>query len=375
MSFIIKEVQTKSELKQFIYLPEKMHAKHKEWVPPLYSDEKRIFNKTKNLYNRYCDSIYLLAIENGKPIGRITGIINNKYNKNMGLKVARFGFLEAPDRLEVTAALLKTVEDWAKQKGMNKVVGPMGWTEEDPEGFQIDGFDQPPNLSVYQNFPYILNHMEQLGYTKEIDYMVYKVLLKNALTDLYEKINARLSRNKEISLVKFTSRKQIATYIKPVFQLMNATFLQLYGYSPLDEEEMNQLATRYLPVINPKYLQVAINSKNEVVGFVLGIPNISAGIKKAHGRLTPWGIYHILRSQATSKKLDVYLGGVREDYRSKGVDVLMGYRQMKTALDNGFEILDSHHEMETNLPMRAEMERVGGVIYKKYRIFQKALEQ
>lgn len=374
MSFIIKEVQSPADLKKFIYLPEKIHANHKAWVPPLYSDEKRVFDKSKNLSNRYCDSIYLLALEDGKPIGRITGIINNRYNKNMNLKVARFGFLEAPDRLEVTAALLKHVEDWAKQKGMNKVVGPMGWTEEDPEGFQIDGFDQTPNLSVYQNFPYILEHIDKLGYTKEIDYVVYKVELKNAITDLYRKVNERVKRNKDLSLIEFTSRKQISQYIKPVFELMNASFLQLYGYSPLDDEEMSQLAARYLPAVNPKFLQVAINAKNEVVGFVLGIPNITAGIKKARGRLTPWGIYHILRSQAKSKKLDVYIGAVREDYRSKGVDVLMGFRQLETAIKSGFEILDSHHEMETNIQMRAEMERVGGVIYKKYRIFRKGID-
>ncbi|HPT73047.1 MAG TPA: hypothetical protein PLE74_12295 [Candidatus Cloacimonadota bacterium] len=373
MPIEIREVMNKSELNKFIYLAEKIHKDHKNWVHPIFSDEKRIFDKTRNAANRYCDSIYLLAWENGKPIGRITGIINKRLNEKNNTRIARFGFLEVPDRIDVTSALLGKIEEWAKEKGMEKIVGPMGWTEEDPEGFQIEGFDETPNLSVYQNLPFLLDHMAQLGYTKENDYFVYKVNIKDAITDLYKKVYQRVKRNPDLILLEFKNKKELSKYILPIFHLMNECFTDLYGYSPLDEKEMEELASRYLPVVSTKFVKAAINSKNEVIGFVIGIPNISPGIRKAKGRLTPWGIYHILRAQAKSRKLDVYIGAIRPDYRNKGVDVLMGFRMLETALESGFEILDSHHEMELNTQMRAEMERVGGQIYKKYRIYQKNL--
>jgi GNAT superfamily N-acetyltransferase len=373
MSVTVKPVTCKSELRQFIYLPEKIHARHIGWVPPFYSDDARSFDPNRNLSLKYCDTVFALAYENGKPVGRIAGIINRRYNQNAGVQNARFGYMDMPPRLNVTKALLEFVEKWAKDKGMVKLVGPMGFTEEDPEAFIIEGFNEVTNLATNQNWPEIPGFMEQLGYSREVDYFVYLINVKEALNDDYNKLYRWVKRSKDFRLVEFTTKKELWKYIIPIFKLMNESFMVLYGYSPFTEEEIRGFAKRYMPAVDPRFIKCVVRGENEVIGFIIGIPNMSPGIIKARGRLFPFGFIHILHARNTSKKLDLYMGGVKEEYRSKGIDVLMGYRMLEQARDAGIEYIDSHHELESNVAVRSEMERGGGKIYKKYRIYQKTL--
>jgi GNAT superfamily N-acetyltransferase len=373
MSLTVKQVTTKAEMKQFIYLPEKIHAHHKGWVPPFYSDDARNFDPARNLAHKYCESIYALAWEDGKPVGRIAGIINHRYNTHAGIRIARFGFPEVPERIDVLAALLHFVEGWATGKGMEKLVGPQGFTEEDPEGFIIEGFGEIANLATIQNFPSIPAFMEQLSYVKEVDYVVYKIDIRTALNEDYHKLYKWVKRNKDLQLKEFRTKKELWKYIVPVFQLMNESFMTLYGYSPFSDEEIVAFVKRYMPGVDPRFIKCVVNGKEEVVSFIIGIPNMSPGIIKAKGRIFPFGFIHILHARNTSRKLDLYMGAVKEEYRSKGLDVLMGYRILEEAHAAGIEYIDTHHELETNTAVRAEMERGGGKIYKRYRIYQKAL--
>jgi len=373
MAVTVKPVSSKAEMKTFIYLPRKIHVNHANWVPPLWSDDARVLNPKRNPAHEYCDSVYALAWKNGEAVGRIAGIVNHRYNEHAKFQNARFGFLESPDDPEVTKALLDFVENWARQQGMSKVVGPMGFTEEDPEAFIIDGFDQIPNLATYQNLPYLLHHLDACGYAKEIDYMVYKLDIAGAMTDLYRRIYERVSRNKEFTLIEFKNKAHLKRYMHRIFDLMNASFLHLYGYSPLSPSEVESLAKRYMPLLDPRFIKAVVNSKDEVIGFIVAIPNLAEGIRKAKGNILPFGIFHIMAASKRSIKLDTYLGAIAESYRGKGVDALMGYSLLRSARNAGYKYLDSHHEMETNTQMRSEMERNGGVIYKKYRIFQKEL--
>lgn len=373
MAILVKPVTTSKEMKQFVYLPREIHRNHKGWVPPLYSDDFRVLDPKRNNAHTYCEHIYAMAWENGRPVGRIAGIINHRYNEHMKVKHGRFGFMESPDNFEATKAMLEFVEKWAREKGMEKLIGPMGFTEEDPEAFIIEGFEEVTNLATNQNLPYLLEHLDRLGYVKEIDYMVYKVDIAGAMTDFYRRVFERVSRSKDFKLLEFRNKRHLKQYIRPIFRLMNASFMELYGYSPLSEEEQDQLAQRYMILLDPRFIKAAITPENELVGFIISIPNITSGIIKAKGKLFPFGFMHILRAQKHSTKLDTYLGAIKDTYRGKGVDALIGYSLLDTAKKAGFTILDSHHEMETNTKIRAEMERAGGVVYKKYRIFQKEL--
>jgi GNAT superfamily N-acetyltransferase len=373
MSIETKEVKTRKQLREFIYLPARIHRNHINWVPPFYSEEWKYFNPKKNKAFSYCDVVLLLAYRNCKAVGRVMGIINHRYNNYREERNGRFAYLECREDQEVGHELLKYVEKWARAKGMDKIVGPLGFSDQDPEGYLIEGFDFTPTLSTYYNFEYLIQLLEKEGYAKEVDYVVYKVNLLKEIPEFYGRIYKRISKKKGFALVEFSKKKQLKAHIRPIFYLMNDCFRNIYGYLPLDEKEMDKLAKRYLAFVDPRFIKIVINNDKEVIGFIIGIPNLSEGIRKARGRLFPFGIFLIFRSAKKTKQLDLMLGGIKEEYRGRGVDAILGMKIMESARKAGFECVDSHHELESNYKMHAEMERIGGKVYKRFRIFQKKL--
>jgi hypothetical protein len=253
---------------------------------------------------------------------------------------------------------------------MNKLVGPLGFSDQDPEGYMIEGFDTEPTPASYQNFEYVVRFLESNGYEKELDYVVY--LVPVSVPEIYEKIYQRIAKRREFQLVELRSKRDIKGYVVPILRLMNETYTDLYGYEPMDEEEMLALAKRFLPILDPRFIKV-VEKDGEVVAFVIGIPNVNEGLRRSKGRLWPFGVFKILNARRKSKQLDLMIGAVKEEYRGRGLDVLMGTAMMHSAQEAGMEWMDSHHEMETNHKVRAEMERVGGKVYKRFRIYQKPL--
>lgn len=374
MSFDIEEVKNRKDLKKFIYLPEKIHADHKTWVHPIYYDEWKYFNPKKNKAFSYCDTILLLALKEKEVVGRIMGIINSRYNKYRKENTARFGYLETVGDEEVVRALLSFVEEWARKKGMDKMVGPYGFSDQDPEGFLIEGFENRATIATYCNFEWMPRFVEKMGYTKDMDYFVYKVEVPQELPDFYKKIYERAQRKGNFDIVEFRKKKELKPWIKPVFHLMNECYSEsdIYGYTPLDEGEMEDLAKRYLPVIDPRLVKI-VKKEDEIVAFIIGIPDLTEGIQKARGQLLPFGFLKILRAAKKTKQLDLLLGAIKEKYRGRGLDVLMGVTMLLSAHEAGLEMIDTHHEMETNVKVRAEMERMGGKIYKRFRVYKKRL--
>lgn len=374
MDIQLREVKSRRDLKRFIYLPEKIHKNHGNWVHPIYMDEWKFFHPKKNKAFSYCETILLLALRGDKIIGRIMGIINSRYNELKKEKIARFAYIETWEEGEVIYALLSHIEDWAREKGMTRIVGPYGFSDQDPEGFLIEGFENRATIATYYNFEWMPHFVEEAGYTKDIDYFVYKVEVPKELPEFYKRIYERVQRRGNFEIVEFKKRKELKMWIRPVLSLMNECYKEsnIYGYTPLDEKEMDDLANRYLPIIDPRFVKVAVRD-SEVVGFIIGIPDMTEGIKKARGRLLPFGVFKILRAAKKTKQLDLLLGAIREKYRGMGMDVMMGVRMLASASEAGMEIIDSHHEMEENVKMRAEMERMGGKVYKKFRVYQKKL--
>ncbi len=297
-----------------------------------------------------------------------------RYNEHRNEKTARFGYLETYEDQEVVHVLLARIEDWARAKGMTRIVGPYGFSDQDPEGFLVEGFDHRATIATYYNFPWMPKLVENEGYVKDIDYFVYKIDIPKEMPEFYKKIYERAEKKGDFEVLEFKSKKQIKPWIRPVLSLMNETYMQnnIYGYAPLDEKEMDELAKRYLPVLNPHFVK-AITKDGEIVAFIIGMPDMSGGIQKARGRLFPFGFIYILRAAKKTKQLDLLLGAVKDKYRGQGLDVVMGVKMIQSALDAGYEIMDTHHEMETNVKVRGEMERMGGKIYKKFRVLQKAL--
>ncbi len=370
----IREVHTRKDLSKFIHLPATIHQNHPNWVPPIYMDDWEFFNPKKNKSFDSCDTILLLAFRNKQVVGRIMGIIHHKYNEKHQENNARFAFFETWNDEEVATALISSVENWARQKGMARLVGPLAFSDKDPQGILIEGFDEPAVIASNCNFPYQSELVEKCNYSKEVDLVVYQIKIPNPIPEFYLKIEERAIRmNAGLSILEFTSRRKVKPYIHKVLRLLNQTFTEIYGFTPFTEAEMDDFANRYLFLINPRFIKIAVNSKNEVVAFVIAMSHIGDGIKKVKGYLFPFGIFQIFAAARKTKQLNLLLGGIDPDYRGKGLDVMMGVKLMQSAIIQGKTVIDSHLELEYNTKVRAEMEKMGGRVYKRFRIFGKDL--
>jgi hypothetical protein len=369
---VIKEVLTKKDRNIFIFLPEKIHRNEPEWLHPIYMDEKLLFDKNKNKSYKYSDAILLLAYKDNKPAGRIMGIINNRYNTIHNEQNGRFCFMECYDDREVFHALIKAVEDWLREKGMKKIIGPLGFSDKDPQGFQIEGFEYPQFMTSPNNSPYMPEFLEGEGYSKKVDLVNYLGKIPEQFPLIYEKVLARMENQNEYKILEFRSIKELKPYIIEILELMNSTFAEIYGFVPLDDNEKMEFANRYLPILDPKFIKV-IQTNGSIVGFAIGMPDFSNGIRQAKGRIFPFGIIRILIDSKRSKKLLMMLGGVKKEYRGKGLEVLMGVKILQSAIKHKMETLDSHLVLEDNTKMRSEYERVGCKVVKKFRIYEKEL--
>jgi hypothetical protein len=374
MDITIREVKSRRDLRKFIFLPEKIHANHTNWVHPIYMDEWKYFDSKKNKAFSYSETLLLLAYRGEEVVGRIMGIINKRYNEYKGEKTARFGYLETWEDEEIVRALLQAIEEWAREERMAKIIGPYGFTDQDPEGFLIEGFENRATIATYYNFEWMPQMVERQGYAKDVDYFVYQLEVPKEIPEFYKKIYERVRRKGNFEIVEFKKRKEIKPWIIPVLQLMNECYIgsNIYGYTPLDEQEMMDLAKRYLPVLDPRLVKV-VRREEEIVAFIVGIPDMTEGIQKARGRLLPFGFLKILRAAKKTKQLDLLLGAVKGPYRGRGLDVLMGVGMLISAYESGLKMIDTHHELESNVLVRAEMEKMGGKLYKRFRVYTKNL--
>jgi len=370
----IKIVNSKKLLHTFIHLPAIIHKEHQNWVPPIYMDDREFFNPKKNKAFSYCDTILILALREQEVVGRAMGIINHKYNKQHHEKDVRFSFIECWDDQETYHTLIDYIAQWGKSKGMQKMVGPLGFTDKDPQGFLAEGYEEPTVIATNCSFPYMINLTENEGFTKKVDLVVYKIPIPQEEPIFYKKIRVRFEQqNHQLKVLEFSSRRKVKPYIRPVLNLVNQTFAGIYGFWPFTEDEMDDFANRYLYLINPRFIKLMVNNQNEVVAFVIGMSDISKGIQKARGYLLPFGFIHILKAGKKSKQLNLLLGAIHPDYQGKGLDVIMGIKMFDSARRAGKTVIDSHLELEHNHKVRAEMEKVGGRVYKRFRIFEKPL--
>ena len=301
------------------------------------------------------------------------GIINRRYNEQRQEKTARFFNFDCVDDQAVSHALLGFIEQWAAERGMSKLIGPFGFSDKDPQGLQIAGFEHLAVIAAPSNPPYLQWLIENEGYTKELDCISYRTPIPRQLAALYEKIYRRITRNHKLELVEFKSKRQIRRYVVPALRLVNETYAPLFGFVPMSEPEMKRLAAQYMPILDPAFMKLVTTAEGAMVGFLIALPDMSRGIQKAKGRLFPFGFLHMLAAARKTRQLDVVLGAIKHKFRGIGVDVMLAKALIQTAIDRGFEFMDSHLVLETNARMRAEYENLGGEIYKRYRVFRKDL--
>lgn len=369
----IKEVATKQDLKTFIYLPLSIYSSYKNYVPPVFDDEWKLHNPRHNKSLADCDVIRALAMANGKAVGRIMGIIHKAHNKQHGEQTARFFQFDCVDDEAVSHALITFAEDWARSKGMTKLIGPFGFSDKDPQGAQIQGFEYLPVIVTPSNPPSIPALIEKEGYTKQEDCVSYNLPVPQKLPDVYEAVYKRLSANANVKLVEFTSKKQLKPYIIPVLRLVNETYGELFGFVPMTEAEMKTFAAQYMLVLDPACVKVVETAQKDIAAFIVAMPDMSPGLQKAKGKILPFGFLYMLGAAKKTKQLNLMLGAIKPRYRAIGLNVLMAKALINTALQRGYTLIDSHLILENNTRMCAELANLGGKVYKRYRIYQKAL--
>ncbi|MDZ4204822.1 MAG: hypothetical protein U1C46_08405, partial [Bacteroidales bacterium] len=250
--------------------------------------------------------------------------------------------------------------------------GPYGFSDKDPQGFLIEGFEHLALIASSCNHPYMIQLVENEGYSKEIDCLVYRLPVEFELPEAHQRIFERVQRNNSLKMIEFTSRKQLKPWVIPILELMNECFVDIYGFIALDDQEKKVFANRYLPVIDPRFVKL-ITKNNEPVAFFIALPNFSTGLQKSRGYLLPVGIFHIMRSMKRTKQLDMMLGGVKSVHQGLGLEVLMGLKMIESAKKAGFEQIEAHLVLETNYKMLAELQKLNAIPHKRFRVFQKTL--
>ena len=376
----IKRVETKKDLKAFIECHYDLYEGNQYDAPNLYSDELKTLSKDKNAAFDFCEAEYFLALKEGKVVGRVAAIINNKANEKWDKKDVRFGWIDFIDDIEVSKALLKAVEDYGREKGMTSVVGPLGFTDMDPEGMLTWGFDQLGTMATIYNYDYYPKHMEKLGgWEKDNDYVEYRLDVPETAPEKYTKIAEMVEKRYNLHARKLTKKEIFeGGYGKKLFDLINVTYSHLYGFSELSERQIDQYVKMYFPLADLDLITVVEdgNKDNQLVGLAITIPSLTRALQKCHrGRLFPFGWWHLLRAIKFHKTevVDLLLIGVLPEYRSKGANSLVFADLIPRYVKYGFKWGETHVEMETNESVQSQWGPLDPTMHKKRRCYRKAI--
>ncbi len=373
----IQKVTTSSELKKFIRFNYELYKENPYSVPDLYDDMLHTFSRRKNAAFEFCEADYFLALREGKVVGRVAAIINHRANETWGKKEVRFGWIDFIDDPEVSEALLRTVEEWGRQRGMTHIQGPLGFTDFDAEGMLVEGFDQLSTMATIYNYPYYPQHMERLGYTKDADWVEYKIYVPDAIPEKHKRISDLIQRKYNLKVKKFTSAKELEQqYGQAIFKLMNEAYSPLYGYSALTPKQIDQYIKMYLPILDLRMVTLITDADDQLLAVGISMPSLAEALQKSHGRLLPWGWYHLGRTlilKKYPKELDLLLVAVKPEYQNKGVNALLFSDLIPVYQQLGFEYAESNPELELNGKVQAQWDYFKTEQHKRRRCFVKPL--
>ncbi len=382
MSVEIKKVETKKDLKHFIELHYELYKGDKFDAPNLYMDEKNTFSKDKNPAFEFCEAEYYLAYKDGRLVGRVAAIINHKANNRWGHEQVRFGWIDMIDDVEVTRALINAVEEYGRSKGMKEIVGPLGFTDMDPEGLLIEGFDQLGTMATSYNYPYYQKNIEELGgFEKDNDYVEYKLFVPEKIPEKFAKVAELVQKRYNLKVKKLTKQDIFGKedYGRRLFHMLNEAMKDLYEYSELSDYQIEQYVKSYMPVLDLDWVTLIEdgNDNNRLVGAGVCIPSLTRALQKCHkGRLWPFGWWHVLRALKFHKTdiVDLLLIGVLPEYRKKGANALLFYDLIPRFYAAGIKWGETHVEMETNNKVQSQWQYLDHECHKRRRCYKKSLE-
>lgn len=373
MSIQIKEVITGEELQDFINFPYSLYNRNRYYVPPLRLDEKTTLGNNRNPAFEHCIAKYWLAYRDTKIVGRIAGIINHAFITKWKKQFARFGWFDFEDDDHVAKMLLHQVEEWAGAKGMQAVHGPMGFTNFDPGGMLVEGYDQIATLAELYNYPYYPSCVEKAGYQKEVDWVEYKISIpKKVPQKIVQVANIVKSRNK-LRLVKPQKSKEIKAYAHAIFELINISYSHLHGMVPITEKQIQYYTKRYLPFLKKDFISLVIDRHGKLIAFCLTMPMLSKALQKANGSLFPFGFYHILKAMRKNTTSELCLIAVHPDYQGKGVNALLLEEINRAYIRNKITMAESNPELEDNTRVQSMWSYYEAQCHKRRRCYIKYL--
>ncbi|EID32964.1 hypothetical protein HMPREF9969_1128 [Prevotella sp. oral taxon 306 str. F0472] len=379
-SIQIKRVETKKDLKRFIEFHYDLYKGNPYDVPNLYSDEVNTLSKNKNAAFDFCEAEYYLALKEGKIVGRVAAIINHKANEKWKKKDVRFGWIDFIDDIEVSRALFKAVEEYGRKKGMDDIVGPLGFTDMDPEGMLTWGFDKLGTMATIYNYEYYPQHMEKLGgWEKDNDYVEYYLVVPEKSPEKYTKIAEMVEKRYNLHVRKLTKKDIFqGGYGKKLFDLINLTYSDLYGFSELTDRQIDQYVKMYFPLADLDLVTVIEdgNKDNQLAGLGITIPSLSHALQKCRrGRLFPFGWWHLLRAIKFHKTdgVDLLLMGFLPEYRSKGANALLFADLIPRYVNYGFKWGETQVEMESNEGVQSQWGPLDPINHKKRRCYRRSL--
>ncbi len=374
MDITIREVTTKADFRRFVRFPLRHFRNNPNYVPNLIFDEKRALDRGKNPAFSFCEAKYWLAFRDGRVVGRVAGIINDRYIKKWGNYYARFGWLDFEDDPDVSALLIETVVRWADERGMKALHGPLGFTDLDEEGMLVEGFDELGTLSMLYNEPYYPRHLERLGFRKDVDWIEFEIEVPDRIPRQIARVERLVLRRTGAHVVKFAGRKEVLAYAPGIFGVLNQAYRDLYGVTELDEAQQKAYTKQYFGFIHKDFIKVVINERKEVVAFGIAMPSLSHALRRAWGRLFPFGFIHLLRALHSPRTIDLYLVAVHPDYQGMGMTALLIASMFRSCSEHGVTSAESSGHLENNRLVQALWKNFDVRQHKRRRVYIRELE-
>ncbi|MCI9171704.1 GNAT family N-acetyltransferase [uncultured Duncaniella sp.] len=366
---------TKKELTRYVKFGIDLYKGNPYFVPPLIFDDVNTLTPGKNPAFEFSEAQSFMAYRDGKPAGRITAIINRLLNEKTGRQEARFGFVDFIDDPEVSRALFETAEQWARERGMKRIIGPMGFSDMDHEGMLVEGFEEMGTMATIYNYPYYPKHLEAMGYTKDTDWVEYRITIPDKLPEKMERIAEIVLKKYQLRIVKYTSRKKLAEkYGEDLFRLINDAYADLYGYSPLTDKQIDYYIDMYLGFLKLDYVSIVVDSADRLVGVGISMPSMTKALQKSGGKLFPTGWWHLLRAmKGHNDVVDLMLIAVKPEYQSKGVNSLFFYDLCNLYIRDGVKFAETNLELEENTHVQSQWEYFERRQHRRRRAFTKDL--
>lgn len=368
----IIEVQNAQHLRTFAHFPFILYKNNPNWVPYIISDEIKALKSETNPAYKFCDAKFWLAMQDNKCVGRIGAIINKLYNEKVGEEIGRFSRAEFIDHPEVSRMLFTTAEHWLKEKGMNKILGPLGFNNLDNQGMLVEGFDYLAALGSVYHMPYYQKHLKVLGYEKEIDWIEFRLKIAE-VPEKALRLNDVIQKRFGVKVISFKSKKEMMPYTSQIFSLLNDSFEELPFVSPFPQDLIDFYAEKYAGFLVPRFVKVIVNEENQLVAFIVSLPSISRALQKAKGKLFPFGFYHVLRALKKPAEFELLLTGINPRLQGQGLSALLITELQKEMLKTNGRWVETTGIFETNHKAIEHWKNYEHVQHKRKRCFIKQL--